>query len=106
MIYSIVVERSKAMNKIIIYRAKMGYTQDKLAELCGVSRNTINSYEKGRVKKNIKVLLKMAEQLNVSVFELADMDIFLIKPQTKEEVAYLIDMLNAEYKKLCQLKEI
>lgn len=46
-------------------RSKQGYTQDKLASLCGVSQSTIASYESG-TRLHTRHLLTLAKCLKVN----------------------------------------
>ncbi len=47
-----------------------GMTQERLAELSGVTRQTIISIEKGRYKPTVELALRLADVLNTSVEEL------------------------------------
>ncbi len=47
-----------------------GMTQQKLAELTGVTRQTIISIEKGKYKPTVELALKLAKALNATVEEL------------------------------------
>lgn len=85
------------MNLISVYRGKKGLTQSQLAQLCGVSRNTIINYENDSCEKNIKVLKKIALVLDTSIFKIADLDILKEKPTNKEDCDYLIELLKKEY---------
>ena len=57
-------------NTIKVERAKMDLTQEALADKIGVSRQTINSIEKGKYVPSTLLALKMAEIFNVEVNEL------------------------------------
>ena len=48
-------------------RNKRGLTQQALAELLGVSRQTINSIERGRFEPSLSLALKAAASLDLSV---------------------------------------
>ena len=64
-------------NKLPEYRKKHGYSQDKLAEKLGVSRQTIISIEKGKYNPSLPLAMIMAElfETNVeSIFLLEDDD--------------------------------
>ncbi len=55
-------------NKIKMLREKAGITQEKLAEISGVSRGTIIALESGTAKNTTtKTLLKIASALKTSV---------------------------------------
>lgn len=51
-------------NNIKSYRAKMGYTQEKMAELLGVTRQTYNDYEINPEKVKLETFKKIACILN------------------------------------------
>ena len=64
-------------NTLKVERAKKDLTQESLAELIGVSRQTINSIEKGKYVPSTVLALKLAQVFGCSVeeiFELEDMD--------------------------------
>lgn len=64
-------------NSIKVERAKKDLTQEALAKMIGVSRQTINSIEKGKYVPSTVLALKMAEIFDVNVneiFELEDDD--------------------------------
>ena len=54
-------------NSIKIERARKDLTQEKLAEMAGVSRQTINSIEKGKYIPSTLLALKIAMVFGVSV---------------------------------------
>lgn len=52
-------------------REEKGYSQEKLAQLCGITRNTISFIEVERVTEpNIKTLKLLANALDTTVQEL------------------------------------
>lgn len=59
--------REKIGVRIADLRNEKGYTQEKLAELSGVSRRTIQSIEAGDFSARIDILDKLAEALQCSV---------------------------------------
>jgi len=64
-------------NSLKIERAIKNLTQDDLAKLIGVSRQTINSIEKGRYVPSTVLALKISrifEKPVNSIFELEDSD--------------------------------
>ena len=61
-------------NTIKIERAKSNFTQEDLAKLLGVSRQTINSIEKGRYVPSTTLALKMSGVFGVSVNELFSLE--------------------------------
>ena len=61
-------------NTIKIERAKNDFTQEDLAKKLGVSRQTINSIEKGRYVPSTTLALKMSEVFSLSVNELFSLE--------------------------------
>jgi len=61
-------------NSIKIERAKHDFTQEELAKRLGVSRQTINSIEKGRYVPSTTLALKMSGVFGVSVNELFSLE--------------------------------
>ena len=57
-------------NTIKIERAKNNYTQEALGNMLGVSRQTVNSIEKGRYVPSTTLALKMSAVFRVTVNEL------------------------------------
>ena len=57
-------------NKIKVARAENDFTQEDLANKIGVSRQTINSIEKGRYVPSTVLALKMSQLFSKSVNEL------------------------------------
>lgn len=53
-------EGMKLKNKMVEYRKKFGYSQDKLAEKLGVSRQTIISIEKGKYNPSLPLAMIIA----------------------------------------------
>jgi transcriptional regulator with XRE-family HTH domain len=51
-------------------RRTMGFSQEKLAEMAGLSTQTISDIEGCRTWVSDKTLLKLAEVLNVAIFQL------------------------------------
>ncbi|NBI28843.1 helix-turn-helix transcriptional regulator [Chengkuizengella marina] len=64
-------------NKMVEYRKKFDFSQDRLAEKVGVSRQTIISIEKGKYNPSLPLAMIIAEifQTNVeSIFILEEED--------------------------------
>ncbi len=57
-------------NRIKVLRAEKNLTQEELAKKIGVSRQTINSIEKGKYVPSVLIALKMAKVFGVSVEEI------------------------------------
>ncbi|MBL6988593.1 MAG: helix-turn-helix transcriptional regulator [Bacteriovoracaceae bacterium] len=65
----------KLRNNIKLARVKAGnFTQQKLAQLVGCSRQTINSIESGKFNPSIELVLKLAKALDTQVEELFFLD--------------------------------
>ncbi|SFT52967.1 putative transcriptional regulator [Lishizhenia tianjinensis] len=61
-------------NTIKVERAKKDMTQQNLADEVGVSRQTINSLEKGRYVPSTILALKISEVFNTPVNEIFQLD--------------------------------
>lgn len=58
-------------NNLKRIREEKGYTQEQLAQLCGITRNTVSFIEVGKVTEpNIKTLKLLANALDTTVQEL------------------------------------
>ncbi|MBQ5439545.1 MAG: helix-turn-helix domain-containing protein, partial [Clostridia bacterium] len=57
--------------KIRALRESSGMSQEQLAELVGVSKNSIHRYENGNVEMKMIIMFKIAFALEVSPYELA-----------------------------------
>lgn len=69
------------MNNILKeLREQHGLTQDELAELVGVSRQTIISLEKGKYDPSIKLAFKLSKVLKTAIE-----DIFLYEMEDHEQ---------------------
>jgi putative transcriptional regulator len=78
----------KLKNHIKQHRARMNYTQKELAELTGVSRQTINTVEKGRFIPSTLLALKIADALKMRVdnlFELVEESKHKTKKETNQK---------------------
>ncbi len=65
-------------NKVYFYRKKFKMTQEHLAKILGVTRQTIISIEQGRYVASLPLALKMSRIFNVHVediFSLEEKDI-------------------------------
>ncbi|MGP4073747.1 helix-turn-helix transcriptional regulator [Piscibacillus sp. B03] len=61
-------------NKIPEYRKKFNLSQDKLAEILGVSRQTIISIEKGRYNPSLPLAMLIAELFKTNVENIFSLD--------------------------------
>lgn len=57
-------------NKLREIRTERGLTQEQLAGMVGVTRQTIISVEKGRFTPSVRLALELAQALDASVNEL------------------------------------
>jgi putative transcriptional regulator len=57
-------------NKLRVLRAEQNWSQAKLAEEAGVSRQTINAIEKGKYDPSLPLAFKLAEIFNSSIEEI------------------------------------
>lgn len=70
--------RTALSANIKLFRAKMGFSQEKLAEAIGLSDQTINDIEGCRTWVSDKTIVKIARALNIEVYQ-------LLFPQTEAE---------------------
>ncbi|MDQ0155712.1 helix-turn-helix transcriptional regulator [Robertmurraya andreesenii] len=57
-------------NRLVEYRKKHGYSQDRLAEILGVSRQTIISIEKGKYSPSLPLAFELANVFQTTIEEL------------------------------------
>ena len=57
-------------NRIKIHRESKGLSQGKLAELCSVSRQTINAIENNKYDPSLQLAFDIAKHLGVTMEEL------------------------------------
>jgi DNA-binding XRE family transcriptional regulator len=62
------------ITKIREYRARFNMTQEELAELAGVRRETIGHLENGRYNPSLKLALDIAKVFHTTVEELFKFD--------------------------------
>ena len=74
--------------KIKEYRARLSLTQDDLAKLVGVRRETIVFLEQGKYNPSLKLAHDVAKVLNATIDELF---IFDDDPETPESRVVLVD---------------
>lgn len=67
-------EASGLKNSLREHRARLGLTQERLAELAGVTRKTINTVETGRFVPSTVLALKLARVLEVPVEEIFSLE--------------------------------
>jgi putative transcriptional regulator len=61
-------------NRLKVERAELNYTQQELADIIGVSRQTINSIEKNRFVPSTLLALKLSVVFNKNVNEFFKLD--------------------------------
>ncbi len=61
-------------NLLKVHRARFNYTQGELAELIGVSRQTINSIESAKYIPSTVLALKLAQVFKVRAEEIFELD--------------------------------
>lgn len=61
-------------NEIRVYRAKKRITQDELADLLGVSRQTLSAIENNKYFPSLELALKIARVFGCTVDELFSLD--------------------------------
>ncbi len=61
-------------NSLKVHRARFNYTQGELAELIGVSRQTINSIESAKYIPSTVLALKLAQVFKVRAEEIFELD--------------------------------
>ena len=88
-------------DKLIAIRKSKGLSQQKLANLTGLSRSTIGMYEIGKNEPNFTQLNKLADALGVSISELIDdkkNELLIIsemqKREEREELSQYLDLLR------------
>jgi putative transcriptional regulator len=57
-------------NRIKLYREKKGFSQGKLAELCGVSRQTINAIENNKYDPSLQLAFDISRNLGTAMEEI------------------------------------
>ena len=57
-------------NRVREFRKKQDLTQDELADLIGVSRQTINAIEKDKFDPSLPTAFKLSELFNICIEEL------------------------------------
>lgn len=58
--------------KISILRKRLKFSQEKLSEFSGLSKNSISSIERGESNPSIETLDRIAKALNIELKELVD----------------------------------
>lgn len=58
--------------KVKLERTKMGLTQEKLAELANLNKNSVGAIERGESSPTIETLDRLAKALNIPLHELTN----------------------------------
>ncbi len=66
--------------RILRLRKERGYTQTELAEKIGIIRELISEYERGKIRPNYDMIIRLAMMLEVSTDELLG-----VKPPSKNK---------------------
>ena len=61
-------------NKMKVERARLDMSQQELADVLGVSRQTINAIEKGKFNPSTVLALKISAVFNLSVNEIFELE--------------------------------
>ena len=83
-------------------RKENNITQEEIAKRIGTSRVNYNRYEVGQIEPNIDILIKLANQYDVSLD-------YLIGRQFKNDIGYITNdekELITDYRKLNQINKI
>ncbi|SHH81583.1 helix-turn-helix transcriptional regulator [Clostridium grantii] len=67
-------------NTLKVQRAKLGINQTELSKMCGVSRQTISSIERGEYNPSITLVIKLAK-----IFDVAIEEIFSYEEENEDE---------------------
>ncbi|MEW9106249.1 helix-turn-helix transcriptional regulator, partial [Paenibacillus sp.] len=59
-------------NKLVVYRAEKGWTQEELAKRVGVSRQTIATLEKNKYNPSLILAFKIANAFDRTLTEVCD----------------------------------
>lgn len=62
--------KGRIFNHVKQHRARVGMTQEELATACGVSRQSINSIERGKYIPSLPLALQLAKVFECSTDEL------------------------------------
>lgn len=68
------MQNERLTNTLRMQRARLGITQEELAERIGVSRKTINTIERERFVPSTLLALKLARSLGVPVEEIFQLE--------------------------------
>jgi len=66
--------KDKVVNHVKAYRTRLGLTQEQLAGMVGVSRQTVISIERGRYTPSLPLALKLTSAFGCSADELFQLE--------------------------------
>jgi transcriptional regulator with XRE-family HTH domain len=74
MVMTIKDEDLKMTSKLAEYRKRKGLSQDKLAQVSGLTKTTIQNWENGRNLGAVARILRVCQELDVDIRELFELD--------------------------------
>ena len=75
-------------------RKEKGYSQERLAELCGISDTYLGRLERGEKQPSLDTLVRLTECLGVSLTDvLVDLDDVRDRERLKARIKTLLDLL-------------
>jgi transcriptional regulator with XRE-family HTH domain len=93
-------------NRMRTARKEKGYTQEKLAELIGVTTGHVGSIERGKAKIGLETFVRICRVLGVTPDQLLFDSAFQPKTVTNHEMAELLNRATpAQLKKAVKLVE-
>lgn len=102
MIYNEKETMKKFGENIKRYRTRLNLTQEKLAELCECSSQTISGTETGYSFPSSKVLFKLAESLHIPLMYLFNFgeDSVITDKENNEEIINILENLSPANKRI------
>ena len=82
------------------YRKSKSYTQDELAEIVGIDTVSLSKIETGRNYPSSENLMKLAEALDVEVYEFFIQDMVKTNDELLDDIYKEINKMKNERKKL------
>lgn len=80
--------------RIKLIRKAHGLTQDMLAEMTGLSRITLSTYESGKADTNLKSAVLLADALGVTLDSLIGREAMVIPPDEDTEISKMRDEIR------------
>lgn len=86
-------------NQIKFYRNKRNYTQEQMANMLNVSRQTYINYESGEAEPSFETLINISSILKTSIDDLLGNEIYPSeRDKTKEKIIEEIEKVLKDYK--------